>query len=192
MDDVAILLDRVDVVVECDQRRRIDGEALEFLVEVERLAAIREPLPARLDTTGDGREVLVLLAQVSLRERMHGERALPTPRLAFGREDAVDAELREDAAEPGRAAEPARPVTQDLLAKLRVRNRGHGLSAQAEAVHRTVFGGPSLQHEVNVLRLDLMNVPEQGKSLGAGQIGNLAIGLGARTRRQGRRRREIG
>src|SRR6202035_1582620 len=139
LNDVVPLLDGVEVVAEGDERRNVHRETLELVDDIERRAGLRQPFPALFQAGGDGLQLRIQAAQVTLGQRQHSESPLRAPGVALGRKNSVKAHFRSYGSDAGITSEDFGPRPQDLITPLRVREHHGAHRALSEQVHRSIL-----------------------------------------------------
>ena len=168
--DRARRLQGVGVDAECELHGDVDGEAHQVAAQVHGLRSVRRPLPAPVQASHRhrqrGKEVLELRAV----QGGGDDPALPAPVLAFGREDALEAHFGGHRLEHDGAPEPLGTLHQDALDGRTVRDHRDAVRPDADPEYRTVLLRPVFEDQVESVETDPMEVAQQRKSPGTGEI----------------------
>ena len=145
---VLIMLDRVHVMTESEQRRRVGSEPLELVEHVDDGAARGPCLPAAVQPLEDARERRIKRRHAPRGERLRNQPPLGAPGVAFGRKYAGDLQLREDRLDPIDAPVVIRARSQDLIGEQRIGDDHRALRARSKRVQRAMCPRPALQYQV--------------------------------------------
>ena len=134
LDDVVVGLERVDVGAERQAGDRVDGEAHQVGLQVDRRSGRGGAPPAALEPVAAPHQRREVGAQVARVEARHHHPPLPLPGLAFGAEDAgAEADLAGDGGEARRAPEALGPVAQHRADRLVVGDHEEAMAADRDA-----------------------------------------------------------
>jgi hypothetical protein len=170
LDDIAFLLQRVDVVAEREQHAHVHGVAHQVGLRVDRRGGGRGPQPAPAQPPGDLGQAREVRADLRRVERRDPQAAQPAPARALGREQAVHAELVGDGLDVGDAAEGLGTLAQHVLRERGIGGDDGAARAEADRVQGPEPRGPAFQHRVQPRAGQLQRVAEHGQAVRTRQV----------------------
>ena len=190
LNDVFVRLERVDVGPEREAGDRVDGEAHQVGLQVDRLSSGGGALPAPFEAVANANQRRKVGAQVARVEPGHHHLALPLPGLALGAEEArAEADLAGDAGETWRAPKALGPVAQHRAHRLVVGDHKQAIAADRDGEEVAVAARPPFHLLVQVRLVDLQRVAEPRQAGRPRQVVDLAqprrLGRGRRGARDG-------
>ncbi len=170
LQDVALGLERVQVVAEGELGGDVDREPLEVLLQVDGAPRLGRGAPAAPEPLGHAAQRGVEAAQVSGGEGLDGQPPQRAPLDALGREHPVDAQLPEHRLDGADPPVDGRPLAQPALDQDRVAQHHHVVRAEVHLVGRAVAFGPALHGGVEPLQVEHGARSDDGQPPRAGQL----------------------
>jgi hypothetical protein len=169
---LAVALERVEVVAERERGRDVGRERHERPQQVERLAGAGRAGETPVQPLRRHADHLVEAVEVVRVQCAHRELALAPPVLALGGEDAVDADLVEHLLELAPAPVAVGPLAQHRVDRLGPGEHDDRAPAEPHAVRGAVAARPFLEHEMQALGPQLQRVAGSRQAARGRQVGD--------------------